>query len=105
MKGDKGDRGTDGRNGSPGPPGLPAAGDGSEYIPVAGPTGLPGPAGVPGPPGPPGPPGLSFTGQKGEPGMDARSAFYGDLAHAAGRMGKFCIIYSTLSFLLYKLTI
>lgn len=63
---------------------------------------------VPGPPGPPGssthfilkyrktngflfcsgPPGVSVMGQKGEPGMDSRSPFYGDLTHSAGRVGK-----------------
>ncbi|XP_037050448.1 collagen alpha-1(XV) chain-like isoform X3 [Bradysia coprophila] len=50
------------------------SGQGTQYIPV------------PGPPGPPGPPGVSVMGQKGEPGMDSRSPFYGDLTHS-GRVG------------------
>lgn len=82
VKGEKGDRGIDGRNGQPGPPGLPSAGNGGEYIPVAGPPGQPGP------PGPPGAPGISIAAQKGEPGMDSRSPFFGDLSHSPGRPGK-----------------
>lgn len=38
-----------------------------------------------------GPPGISVMGQKGEPGMDSRSPFYGDLTHSAGRVGKLFI--------------
>ncbi|XP_032592254.1 collagen alpha-1(XVIII) chain isoform X2 [Drosophila grimshawi] len=78
IKGEKGDRGGDGRDGLPGPPGLPATGGGDsesssiQYIPMPGP---------PGPPGPPGMPGLTLSGQKGEPGMDSRSSFFGDASY------------------------
>ncbi|XP_065086473.1 collagen alpha-1(XVIII) chain isoform X7 [Ochlerotatus camptorhynchus] len=60
-RGPKGETGKDGLDGKPGTPG--------QYIPLPGP---------PGPPGPPGLPGVSIAGEKGDPGMDSRSPYFGD---------------------------